>query len=378
MPDNDITSQVEARVRLEEELMPSPAKTPEISLITPEFVGECLANNERGDGILFASIHKGAFVYVKKSAEWLVWRGHHWEMDVYDEHLRAVEAVALAYLGEGDKLSEPIKRVNERLDKCKDLLKDANDLVKQYNRQAKKAAKGGDEVALEATHPEGIRAEAKAAELEEQVRGILHELNLLKEQQKQYYRRVTQLRGTTRATNCIKWSHVVENAVAISGDELDQNPYLLPCPNGVVDLRTGELQPGNPFDWMVRATKVQYQGFDHDDPIINQFMESILPDPAEREFLQILLGYSISGLVLEQFIAVILGEGRNGKGLLVEMLEEVLKETHDAHLQTELMALQGALQQLQAGGVTQVPTESGTPMMPEPTMAPEGMMNPQA
>jgi putative DNA primase/helicase len=305
--------------------MPPPVNTPtDSNLISPEFVSECLANNERGDGILYASINKGAYVYVKKSAEWLVWRGHHWDIDVYDEHLRSVEKVAIAYLTEGDKLGEPIKRQKERLDTCTTLLKEANDLVKQYNREAKKAAKGGNDAALEATHPEGLRAEAKAAELEEQARGILHELNLLKDQQKQYFRRVTQLRGTTRAGNCVKWAHVVENAVAISGDELDQNPYLLPCPNGVVDLRTGEIQPGNPFDWMVRATKVDYYGYGHSDPIIEQFMESILPDPAEREFLQILLGYSISGLVLEQFIAVILGEGRNGKGLLFEMLEEVL------------------------------------------------------
>lgn len=320
----DIQAQVEARVRLEEELMPAPAQTPVESPITPEFVKDCLANNERGDGILYAALHKGRHVYVKKSCEWLVWRGHHWETDIYDEYLRAVENVALVYLAEGDKLAEPIKRQTDRLSECMDNLRDVNDLIKQYNRQAKKAAKGADSSAMEATHPEALQAEAKSAELEALQREITRERNRLIEQQKSYHRRVTQLRGTTRATNCVKWAHIVENAVAISGDELDQNPYLLPCPNGVVDIRTGELHPGDPADWMVMAAKVNYRGFDHTDPIIDQFIASILPGEEERAFLQTLLGYAISGLVKEQFIAVILGEGRNGKGLLFEMLEEVL------------------------------------------------------
>ncbi len=321
---DDIAAKVEARVREEEDLNLTPAATPQESPITPEFVKECLANNERGDGILYACIHRGRFVYVKKSAEWLVWKGHHWEMDVYDEHLRAVEDVALTYLAEGDKLSEPIKRQINRLNDCLAQLRETNDLLKQYNRQAKKNAKSGDDAALEATTPEALRAEAKAAELEERQREIMRERNLLVDQQKAFYRRVTQLRGTTRATNCVKWAHIVENAIAISGEELDQQPYLLPCPNGVIDLRTGELHPGEPFDWMVMAAKVNYLGFAHDDPIIDRFMQSILPDEQEREFLQVLLGYSISGLTKEQFIAVILGLGRNGKGLLFEMLEEVL------------------------------------------------------
>jgi len=322
--EDDITAKVAARVREEEELNLAPAATPEISPLTPEFIKMCLANNERGDGILYATIHKGNFVYVKKSAEWLMWSGHHWETDVHDKHMTAVEKVALAYLEEGDKLTEPIQRQTDRLGECIDNLHEVNDLIKQYNRQAKKAAKGADSTALEATHPEALQAEAKAAELEQLQRAIEKERNALIAEQKAYHRRVTQLRGITRATNCVKWSHLVENAVAISGDELDQHPYLLPCLNGVIDLRTGELHPGEPADWMVMAAKVEYLGFHHDDPIIDKFMESIVPDPQEREFLQILLGYSISGLTKEQFIAVILGEGRNGKGLLFEMLEEVL------------------------------------------------------
>lgn len=321
---DDIRSQVEARIREEEEMLPPPTAPPLVRELTTDFIMDCLANNERGDGILYAELHRKRFVYVKKNAAWLVWRGHHWDDDVMDEHLRGVEQVAIAYLAEADKLAEPLKKLQEKLRKIQDELRDVNEQVNQFNRLAKKSAKKGDQTALEMIHPEGFAAESQAETLATKQREIKSAINNLMLKQKALHRRITQLRGIARATSCVKWAHVVENAVAISGEELDQNPYLLPCPNGVIDLRTGELRPGDPADWMVLSTKVEYRGFHYHDPLIDQFMESILPDPAEREFTHQLLGYSISGLTLEQFIAVVLGQGRNGKGLLFEMLEEVL------------------------------------------------------
>lgn len=321
---DDIRAQVEALIREEEEMLPQPTATPGVKELTTDFIMDCLACNEVGDGILYAELHRRKFVYVKKNGAWLVWRGHHWDDDVMDEHYRGVEQVALTYLAEADKLTDPLKKQQEKLRKVKQELRDANDRVKEFNRLAKKTANGGDLVALEAVHPEGFAVEEKAKQLETKHQDILNIIGGLTARQKSLHRRVTQLRGTNRATACIKWAHIVENAVAISGDELDQNPHLLPCPNGVIDLRTGELKPGDPADWMVLSAKVDYLGFHHHDPIIDQFMESILPDPDEREFTHQLFGYSISGLTLEQFIAVVLGEGRNGKGLLFEMLEEVL------------------------------------------------------
>lgn len=320
----EIRQQVEARIREEEEMLPAPVATPHEQELTTDFIMDCLANNERGDGILYAVLHRKRFVYVKKNGAWLVWKGHHWDDDIFDEHFRGVEQVAITYLAEADKLADPLKKQHEKLRKVQEDLREANEQVKELNRLAKKTAKKGDDTALEAIHPEGFAAEAKAKQLETKQREVQNRIAELTARQKALHRRVTQLRGTNRASACIKWAHIVENAVAISGDELDQNPHLLPCPNGVIDLRTGELRPGDPADWMVLSAKVEYKGFHHHDPIIDKFMESILPDPDEREFTHQLFGYSISGLTLEQFIAVVLGEGRNGKGLLFEMLEEVL------------------------------------------------------
>src|SRR5512136_2764675 len=79
-----------------------------------DFIESCLANNERGDGILFARLLRDKFVYVKKRASkpWLKWDGHHWAVDIMGEYIRAVEKAALAYKDEAFRLDEPIRETS--------------------------------------------------------------------------------------------------------------------------------------------------------------------------------------------------------------------------------------------------------------------------
>ena len=47
-------------------------------------------------------------------------------------------------------------------------------------------------------------------------------------------------------------------SVAISPDELDADPFLLNCPNGTLDLRTGELRGHDPADLLTKITRAAY------------------------------------------------------------------------------------------------------------------------
>jgi len=38
----------------------------------------------------------------------------------------------------------------------------------------------------------------------------------------------------------------------------DQDPHLFNCQNGVIDLRTGELQPHNRKHWMMKISPASY------------------------------------------------------------------------------------------------------------------------
>ena len=320
----DIAAKVEARVREEEDLNLAPAKTPPGDLVTPEFIRSCLANNERGDGILYSVLHRDRLVYVKKSQEWMCWNGHTWEDDVFQEHLRHVEAVALTYLAEADKLEPGIARQRAALDKAKGKLKDAQSKLKDADRASKAAAKASDAAAMADAEAAATAAQDAISQAESDVRGAATQLAILLSEQKAFHRRIDRLRSVNGMEKCATCAHIVEHPLAISGDEIDQQPWLLPCANGVIDLRTGELSDGRPGDWLVKSSPVAFPGFHAECPEWEKFLESILPDEEVRDFLGMLFGYSITGLSVEQFIAVFVGPGRNGKGLFFEIIEQIL------------------------------------------------------
>ena len=284
----EIREKVQQRILEEDEHLVEPAPTPTGALITPEFVKDCLANNERGDGILYAAVHWDKFLYVKSAQGWMAWDSHHWKIDKKDEHMTAVEEVALTYLAEALKLNKPIERAEEKKMKAEE--------------RAKKAKKDGSET-----------GEAAA---KEEIAAASDELASLKEQKKAYTRRVERLRSLRGARNCAEWSHMVEEPLAIIGDEIDQHPWLLACNNGVVDLRTGLLSPGRPGDYLVKSIPIDYLGFDTPCHEMDKFMESTHPDPEIRHFIQCIMGYAITGFTTEQFIACFTGDGGNGKGVL--------------------------------------------------------------
>lgn len=342
----EIRLHVEERVREESELLTPPGDTPgDEEIITPQFVRQCLANNKRGDGILYAHLHRYVFLYLKKSQEWYKFSGHYWEPDVFQEYLRGVEKVAIIYKQEADALQPLIDEVGDHLREQKAEVKAATKGVKQAEKAIQKAIKDGTSVAD--AEKELDEAKEAIANAEEKQRETSTQMAMLLHEQKAFHRRIDSLRKIAGAAECVEWSHVIERPLAITGDELDQQPWLLPCKNGVIDLRTGELRPGTPGDLLSKASPIEYRGFDEECPEWEKFLLSIQPDDEVRDFMHMLLGYSISGLTMEQFIAIFIGPGRNGKGLLFEMLEEILGPLYWA-IQSELL-LQSKVARSSAG-----------------------------
>ncbi|PGH49933.1 phage/plasmid primase, P4 family [Streptomyces sp. Ru87] len=109
-------------------------------------------------------------------------------------------------------------------------------------------------------------------------------------------------------------------------DGWDANPDLLAAPNGVVDLRTGELMQGRPAHRLTKAVTVDYDP-DAEAPRFERFMSEVFGGDQELvEYVQRLLGYGITGHVREQCFAVLFGEGSNGKSTLLTVLREILGE----------------------------------------------------
>ncbi|WP_336053834.1 DNA primase family protein [Streptomyces sp. CA2R101] len=115
--------------------------------------------------------------------------------------------------------------------------------------------------------------------------------------------------------------------LSIDPDALDGNPYALCTPIGPVDLFTAQLcKPDPACDLHTRATSVAPQAMD--TPRWNRFLADTFGDDAEGremiDFLQLLLGYSITGDVSAQVLPFLHGEGKNGKSVLLDTMIQIL------------------------------------------------------
>lgn len=116
--------------------------------------------------------------------------------------------------------------------------------------------------------------------------------------------------------------------LVIPADKLDSDPFLLNCPDGVVDLRTGQLKPhdtDSPYQFHTRITTAT-PGIDPDGALLwMKFLETITcGDYALCEYLQLVVGMCAVGKVFHEGIIICVGSGRNGKSTFWNAVSAVL------------------------------------------------------
>lgn len=129
--------------------------------------------------------------------------------------------------------------------------------------------------------------------------------------------------------------------VSIPREALDNDQWALNCINGTIDLRTGTLKPHNRADLNTRMIQTQY------DPAAKcpeweRFLVDIFAgDRAMAEWIQLAVGYSLTGDTREQCFFVLHGNGRNGKSTFVNTIMDLLGQ-YSLETQAEtLMVKQG-------------------------------------
>jgi putative DNA primase/helicase len=125
-----------------------------------------------------------------------------------------------------------------------------------------------------------------------------------------------------------------EPPIVDPGDAWDQQPMLLGCPNGVVDLRTGAFRPGSRDDYLTQSVAVQYVPQAH-CPRWLQFVREVFDGDEELiRFVWRAVGYSLTGSVKEQCFFLLHGKGANGKSVLLSVLRHILGDyAHNASFQ---------------------------------------------
>lgn len=106
-------------------------------------------------------------------------------------------------------------------------------------------------------------------------------------------------------------------------DDLDKDPALLNCQNGTLNLRTMALLPHDPQDRITKVTSAAFRA-DATSALWDGFLGRVLPDPEVRGFLARYVGQALYGRTLEHRLAILTGNGRNGKGVTYGALSHAL------------------------------------------------------
>lgn len=183
-----------------------------------EAAWEFLKEQEWGDAKLFVHLFRGYVVYDYSDKSWYYYREHYWEKDKkkHAPHLVAEDVAGYYLLA-------------------------ASDILEQ--------AGYADEETQE-------KLQEQAAFFTERAKRIRH------------HNRISNI--LTNATSI--------PGLSLAGTEWDSNPLVVGCPNGVIDLPTGQLRPGAPGDYIRTITRAEYHGLDTPCPRFDQFLHEIFQD----------------------------------------------------------------------------------------------------
>lgn len=239
--------------------------------------------NRVGDAKLYSRLHRGTVIYVKYWDRFLIWGGHHWIEDDFDMAAQRIEDVCELYL---------------RL------------------------------------------AESKQAEADEETdKDIRSKLEGLASA---VFRRVSQLRDTPGQDKLLQMLRRIRDPLVVLPKQIDQQHYVKACPNGVIDLRTGELRPGRPDEYILNAIVTEYDPelLRKDDPCpeTNRFLLSSMDGDQELvDFIWRLLGYGLITERRDHIFTIMWGEhGRNGKDTLIKLVTHVLGQTLSGDVPVEM------------------------------------------
>lgn len=277
------TIKEKAKARIEEERQTFSNDGPRSNDFSPtaDFLLDCAKTGQIGDARAYISLMKGRYCYDHAAARWYQYQGHYWSEDAVSNVVAGVDQ-----------------------------------LIEVYEEEAKRWFWG--------------RIKAKKQKND----------NAAKEAQKNettYLKTIAKLQDKTYRFNVLYLSAIGENSLGISGEGWDRNPYLIACPNGVIDLEKGEFRPGRPEDYVKTPCPTEWLGEDEPAPRWSRFLEEVFGGDSELiAYVQRLLGYGITGLVMHHILIILWGIGRNGKGTLLEILYYILG-TLAGPIQAELL-----------------------------------------
>jgi putative DNA primase/helicase len=113
-------------------------------------------------------------------------------------------------------------------------------------------------------------------------------------------------------------------SLIIKPDALDADAWLLGCPNGTLDLRTGQLREARREDFITKQIGVAFDPTAKCPEFIKFLGWAMDGDSTKIKFIQTFIGYCLTGDVSEEIMCVFYGDGDNGKSTTTMLLYDLL------------------------------------------------------
>ncbi|MBS4461208.1 DNA primase [Aerococcaceae bacterium zg-B36] len=132
----------------------------------------------------------------------------------------------------------------------------------------------------------------------------------------------------------------VKHHVSVAPNEFDANGLLFNTQNGYIDLANGHLMEHSKEKKFTRISFAEYRE-DAECPRWLAFLDEIFEGNKELiDYMQRAIGYSLSAETSEQVMFILLGNGRNGKSVLLNVLNDVFG-TYAMNIQPHTIAIKG-------------------------------------
>lgn len=116
----------------------------------------------------------------------------------------------------------------------------------------------------------------------------------------------------------------LEHRIPVLPGNLDTEKFSVNCPNGIIELKTGELSEHDKQRYMTKMISVPYDSNAPEPLKWFKFLDDIFSGDKELiKYVQKATGYCLSGSTAEQCVFFLLGSGRNGKSTFLEVIRYI-------------------------------------------------------
>ena len=149
---------------------------------------------------------------------------------------------------------------------------------------------------------------------------------------KAYYKYVLKMCDAGKISAVMK---LAKSYLEIEIDELDNNPFDLNTPEGIIDLKTGVMKPHDPSCMCTKMT--MFSPSDGGEKMWDDFLDVVTQNDKDfKNYLQYVAGQAVIGKIYHEGIVIAYGDGANGKSTLFNTIFDVLGD-YSGKIQAEAL-----------------------------------------